>query len=200
MAYFFLLCFFISCLGLIIALVKPATITSKLNLKPSRLKLAGMMGILILVFFVLTGVTASPKVASDKQINQPEIKGAETTVSPSITPLTASPQAAASPSLTPPPTATPTSQPSPTPKLTPKPSPVVKSPTPKPTSTPLPSPVIVPPITPQPPVSDTGDKDCGDFSSHAEAQAYFNAKGGSPSNNVDDLDRDHDGIACESLH
>lgn len=38
---------------------------------------------------------------------------------------------------------------------------------------------------------------CDDFSGHSEAQAYFLSKGGSPSNNVDDLDRDHDGLACE---
>jgi Excalibur calcium-binding domain len=41
------------------------------------------------------------------------------------------------------------------------------------------------------------DKDCADFSSQAEAQAYFEANGGSPSNNVDNLDADHDGQACE---
>ena len=44
-----------------------------------------------------------------------------------------------------------------------------------------------------------GDKDCPDFATHAEAQAYFESKGGSPTNNVDRLDADHDGIACESL-
>lgn len=47
--------------------------------------------------------------------------------------------------------------------------------------------------------SNSGDKDCADFNTHAEAQAYFNSNGGSPSNNVDRLDNDHDGIACESL-
>lgn len=44
-----------------------------------------------------------------------------------------------------------------------------------------------------------GDKDCSDFATHAEAQAYFESKGGSPTNNVDRLDADHDGLACESL-
>jgi len=47
--------------------------------------------------------------------------------------------------------------------------------------------------------SGSGDKDCKDFMTHSEAQAYFNSKGGSPTNNVDNLDADHDGIACESL-
>ncbi len=47
--------------------------------------------------------------------------------------------------------------------------------------------------------SSGGDKNCSDFATHADAQAYFNGKGGSPSNNVDGLDRDHDGIACETL-
>ena len=43
------------------------------------------------------------------------------------------------------------------------------------------------------------DKDCKDFKTHSEAQSYFNLKSGSSSNNVDNLDADHDGIACESL-
>jgi micrococcal nuclease len=47
--------------------------------------------------------------------------------------------------------------------------------------------------------SSSGDKNCPDFKTHSEAQAYFNSKGGSPSNNVDNLDADHDGVACESL-
>lgn len=41
-----------------------------------------------------------------------------------------------------------------------------------------------------------GDVDCGDFSSQAEAQAFFEANGpGDPHG----LDRDKDGLACESL-
>jgi Excalibur calcium-binding domain len=44
-----------------------------------------------------------------------------------------------------------------------------------------------------------GDKDCADFASQAEAQAHFEANGGSPTNNVDNLDADHDGQACEDF-
>ncbi len=47
--------------------------------------------------------------------------------------------------------------------------------------------------------SSGADKDCKDFATHTEAQAYFNGKGGSPSNNADGLDADHDGVACETL-
>jgi len=43
------------------------------------------------------------------------------------------------------------------------------------------------------------DKNCSDFSTQQEAQQYFDSNGGSPSNNVDGLDADHDGVACESL-
>ena len=43
------------------------------------------------------------------------------------------------------------------------------------------------------------DMDCGDFSTWAEAQKYFEDNGGSPTNNFNDLDRDHDGMACDSL-
>jgi len=41
------------------------------------------------------------------------------------------------------------------------------------------------------------DKDCKDFSSHDAAQAWFVAHGGTPVTNVDGLDADHDGVACE---
>ena len=41
------------------------------------------------------------------------------------------------------------------------------------------------------------DKDCADFRHQAEAQRYFEADGGSSKKNVDRLDPNHDGIACE---
>jgi endonuclease YncB( thermonuclease family) len=47
--------------------------------------------------------------------------------------------------------------------------------------------------------SAAADRDCSDFSTQAEAQRYFVSHGGSPSNDFDRLDADHDGIACESL-
>ncbi len=43
------------------------------------------------------------------------------------------------------------------------------------------------------------DKNCSDFSTQAEAQAWFDQHGGSATNDVAGLDTDHDGIACESL-
>ena len=57
------------------------------------------------------------------------------------------------------------------------------------------------PASPKPaamPVYSTGaDRDCGDFGSHEEAQRFFLANGG-PSSDPHKLDRDHDGLACES--
>ncbi len=41
------------------------------------------------------------------------------------------------------------------------------------------------------------DYDCADFASQEEAQRYFERRGGSRTNNVDLLDADGDGIACE---
>ena len=41
------------------------------------------------------------------------------------------------------------------------------------------------------------DRDCADFATQADAQAYFVANGGTASNNFDNLDRDRDGFACE---
>ena len=49
------------------------------------------------------------------------------------------------------------------------------------------------------PIATSADKNCSDFSTQQEAQQYFDSHGGSPSNNVDGLDADHDGVACESL-
>lgn len=43
------------------------------------------------------------------------------------------------------------------------------------------------------------DYDCGDFSTHSEAQTCFTSCGGSSSYNWAGLDGDHDGQACESL-
>jgi micrococcal nuclease len=41
-----------------------------------------------------------------------------------------------------------------------------------------------------------GDRDCADFATHAEAQSFFvKAGAGDPHN----LDRDSDGVACETL-
>lgn len=42
-----------------------------------------------------------------------------------------------------------------------------------------------------------GDRDCPDFDSHEQAQAFFDRHGGSASENVDRLDGDSDGLACE---
>src|SRR5436305_6315264 len=43
------------------------------------------------------------------------------------------------------------------------------------------------------------DKNCSDVYTNQQAQQYFDSHGGSPSTDVDGLDRDHDGIACEDL-
>lgn len=46
---------------------------------------------------------------------------------------------------------------------------------------------------------DTINYDCKDFSYQEEAQNYFISQGGSSTKNVDNLDADNNGIACESL-
>jgi len=48
-------------------------------------------------------------------------------------------------------------------------------------------------------VDDGIDYDCDDFDTQEEAQEYFESQGGSANTNVDGLDGDGDGIACESL-
>lgn len=42
------------------------------------------------------------------------------------------------------------------------------------------------------------DRDCTDFSTHEEAQRFYEAQGG-PASDPHNLDRDRDGIACETL-
>jgi len=44
----------------------------------------------------------------------------------------------------------------------------------------------------------TGDYDCPDFSTQEEAQEFFESEGG-PYDDPHNLDKDGDGIACESL-
>jgi micrococcal nuclease len=51
-----------------------------------------------------------------------------------------------------------------------------------------------------PNTSATHDHDCSDFRAQADAQRYFDARGGSATNNVENLDgADHDGRVCETL-
>ena len=57
--------------------------------------------------------------------------------------------------------------------------------------------------TPQPeqqpqPAQPFNDKDCGDFQTHAQAQAFFESQGG-PAQDPHKLDRNKDGVVCESL-
>ena len=42
------------------------------------------------------------------------------------------------------------------------------------------------------------DRDCPGFPSQAAAQSYFEAGGGSASNNFNNLDANHNGVACEN--
>jgi hypothetical protein len=41
------------------------------------------------------------------------------------------------------------------------------------------------------------DRDCADFANPAEAQRYFEDDGGTVANDVDHLDPNHNGVACE---
>lgn len=43
-----------------------------------------------------------------------------------------------------------------------------------------------------------GDYDCYDFATQKEAQSFFESQGG-PATDYHNLDRDGDGVACESL-
>ena len=45
----------------------------------------------------------------------------------------------------------------------------------------------------------SSDVDCPDFDTHAHAQSFFRGTDGSTTHDPYRLDRDHDGIACETL-
>jgi hypothetical protein len=112
----------------------------------------------------------------------------------------------------------PTNTPIPTPTISSMPTSIIYPTKPyvPPTATPIPyTPPTSTPIPNVPPVqnnimpantgssdggsgSSTGDKDCGDFATHAEAQAFFISQGG-PSSDPNRLDADNDGQACEAL-
>lgn len=73
-----------------------------------------------------------------------------------------------------------------------------------PTSAPNPTPAPAPPTSPVEPtatcVCPTEDKDCGDFSSHAAAQAVYDCCMQLRGSDVHRLDgNDNDGLACESI-
>lgn len=89
---------------------------------------------------------------------------------------------------------------------------VTPQPTPKPTIklTPIPTVKATATVVPQVPVVNSGsckyecsgpDRDCADFSSHAEAQAFFNCCGFTAQNDPMRLDGRgvDDGLACESI-
>jgi micrococcal nuclease len=114
-------------------------------------------------------------------------RGATTTISTSSTPLRS-------------PVAPPNARPTPA-DVQPSPRPPTQLP-PKPTATNRPTAVILvatATIVAELPYDPNGpDRDCPDFATQAEAQAFFIAAGG-PARDPHRLDGDHDGIACEAL-
>lgn len=115
-----------------------------------------------------------------------------TAATPSLTsPTTRTTEPPAPPSTEP---STPVATPEPTPVATPEPTPV-ETPEPTPEATPEPTPTQESVELP-PPSGDSSDPyDCSDFDTQEQAQAVLENTPGDPS----DLDRDDDGIACESL-
>ena len=123
------------------------------------------------------------------------------TATPTPTPMPV-PTATPTPTPMPVPTATPTPMPMPVPTATPTPAPVPEL-TPASASAPTPAPRAIPAPTPAPeptapPVDAFIDRNCGDFAGWQEAQSYFLAEGG-PDADPHGLDRDGDGVACQSL-
>ncbi|HKP54024.1 MAG TPA: thermonuclease family protein [Chloroflexia bacterium] len=107
---------------------------------------------------------------------------------------------------------TPTIRYAPTPTTTSQPTSLPMQPAPSPTPHSSPEPQLTPTSSPptatqaSQPTATTGlrydpngpDRDCADFATQAEAQAFFIAAGG-PEQDPHRLDGDNDGVACENL-
>lgn len=142
--------------------------------------------------YVLLLPSPSPPAAPAVQpapVNVPALPPTDTLLPPpNDTPLS-------EPTLTLAPTDTPLSEPTPT--LVSTDTPLSPTLAPEPVGTPVPLPPTDSgysgPYDPAGP-----DRDCDDFTTHAEAQAFFEAAGG-PTSDPHQLDNDGDGIACENL-
>ena len=132
--------------------------------------------------------TATPRTAAATPTARPTATPTHTPEpTPTATPRTATATPTPTSTPTPPPTATPTPTPTATPTATPTPTP------PGATESPTPTPTVFSTATPSVP-----DRNCSDFDTWAEAQAFFESEGG-PESDPHRLDNDGDGIACESL-
>lgn len=136
--------------------------------------------------------------ATDDQIDTNPTNSIPT--STSVKPSATNPPPTDLPPTSPPPTNPPPTSPPPTNPPPTNPPPTNPPPTNPPPTNP-PPPTSPPPTSPPPSaVCDCSrDYNCSDFNTHNEAQSCFDSCGGSPNNNWSGLDRDHDGIACESL-
>lgn len=178
MSDIFLILFLLSPVALLAGLIKPNLFSKYL---PTRKKIALAFSSLTVLSFILFGITAPPTEKTEQKgetkVESQQVTGEQTEASPS-----------------PSPTSTPTPSPSPVPTVQPTPTPVAKA-TVKPTATTV--------IQTSCKYSCYGpDKDCSDFSTHAEAQAFFDCCGFSATYDPMKLDTargDGNGIACESL-
>lgn len=195
MSTLFLFLFIFTVLLMTVGLLFPSLFHIKEEYKETitRKSIALQLGILSLVLFVFTGITAEKKSANIGK-STPEVMAVMTEI-PSATPTQ---KPTLKPTSTPLPTKRPTSPPTsiPKPSSTPRPSPKLTS-TPtasqKPTATPVP-----PTKTPtQSPPSNTASwscdcsKSCGQISSCPEAYYQLNTC------KCSIRDRDKDGIPCE---
>jgi hypothetical protein len=147
-------------------------------------------------------VSRSNSILDDESATDDQIDTSATNPPPtstSVIPSATNPPPTDLPPTSPPPTNPPPTSPPPTNPPPTNPPPTNPPPTnPPPTN---PPPTSQPPTT-QPPSGVCNcsiDYNCSDFATHKEAQECFESCGGSPAYNWSGLDRDRNGIACESL-
>ena len=161
-----------------------------------RYRVGGIVALWSLFLIIPSFLPTQPKTLG-ATTEKAEVK-AKVEQQPSITQTTST----SAPINTPTPTTTPIPTNTPVPTVIIVPTKKYVAPTPTPT-------VYIPPTqsttTNSAPATNTGssgysggDKDCGDFSSHAEAQSFFISQGG-PASDPHRLDGDNDGSACETL-
>lgn len=201
MAGFFVFIFLLLLILLPIGLIRPS-LFQRFFIN-TRKKVLGVFGGLLVLFFILIGVTAPPS-SVQPEVSQ-DTKGVSTHISSSVTsvnPTVANVSKAPTPTATP----TPTFSPSPTKRVTQTPSPTKKiTPTPTkivyPTATRIPVTQYIAPTNPPTaiPIKSTSgsyvcdcSRTCTEISTCAEAQYQLNNCGCSV------RDGDHDGVACDS--
>jgi len=175
----FLLLFLVSFIVLVVGLINPSFLSRHFRLQLSRKRVLIYFGGAVVLFFVLSGIFAEiPESNTDLPITETKTQSQDTNE------VDAEEAGVEEEVILPTPAQPPVSQPAPQPAPQPLPQPIPQPP---------------PPQQQQSNITCSSNAyNCSDFSTQAEAQNVYEYCGG-VDNDIHRLDRDEDGIACETL-